>query len=96
MLYCIEMEGGKMHEKRICRKCLLEVIGETELIKSLEELKAAMPEEDRADSAEYARRLAICRECGSLNDGTCAKCGCYVEFRALKKKMYCPHEEKKW
>ena len=85
-----------MQEKKICRRCLLEELGETDLIRSLEELKAAMPDEDMTDNSEYEHRLAICRECDALNDGTCAKCGCYVEFRALKKRMYCPSEERKW
>ena len=80
----------------ICRRCLLEELGEEDLLRSLDELKAAMPEADRADSAEYERRLSECRKCDELNDGTCAKCGCYVEFRALKKRMHCPHENRKW
>ncbi|MBR5091369.1 MAG: hypothetical protein IK093_18245 [Ruminiclostridium sp.] len=80
----------------ICKRCLLEQLGETGLLRSLEELKAAMPPEDKTDNAEYERRLAVCRECDELNSGTCMKCGCYVEFRALKKRMHCPHENRKW
>ncbi len=85
-----------MSEKIICRRCLLEELGQADLIRSLEELKSVMPEEDKTDDVEYARRLDICRKCDELNDGTCGKCGCYVEFRALKKMMYCPHEDRKW
>ena len=81
---------------KICRRCLLEEIGEAELLRSLEELKNAMSEEERAEDSEYARRLGICKECDELNNGTCMKCGCYVEFRALKKRMRCPHEKTKW
>ncbi len=81
---------------RICKRCLLKELGEKELLKSLDELKAAMSDEDKTDSAEYSRRLDICRACGELSNGTCMKCGCYVEFRALKKRMYCPHEHRKW
>ncbi len=80
----------------VCRRCLLEELGEDALLNSLEELKAAMPEEERAEPMEYARRLDICRRCDELNSGTCGKCGCYVEFRALKKRMHCPHEDGKW
>ena len=82
--------------KRICRRCLLEETGENDLIQSLEELRSALPEEEKADSGEYSARLEKCRSCDSLNSGTCVKCGCYVEFRALKKAMHCPHEDRKW
>lgn len=82
--------------QKICKRCLLAAVGENELLRSLEELKAALPDEEKADTAEYERRLGICRRCDFLNAGTCLKCGCYVEFRALKKKMYCPGENRKW
>lgn len=82
--------------ERICKRCLLAEAGETDLLRTLGELKAAMPEEDKADAAEYERRLALCRDCDELIGGTCMKCGCYAEFRALKKRMHCPHELKKW
>lgn len=82
--------------QKICRRCLLAEIGETDLLRSLKELTASMPEEDKADADEYERRLSLCRECDELNGGTCMKCGCYAEFRALKKRMHCPHEHRKW
>lgn len=81
---------------KLCRRCLLAEAGEAELLRSLEELKAALSEEEKTDSKEYERRLEICRKCDELNSGTCMKCGCYAEFRALKKRMYCPHENRKW
>jgi len=84
------------NKKAFCKRCLLEETGQSELIRSLEELKAALPEQEKIEEGEYLRRLSICRQCDSLYDGTCSKCGCYVEFRALKKKMCCPHENKKW
>ena len=80
----------------ICRRCLLSEIGEEALLQSLDELKAALPIDEKADSDEYERRLTICQNCDDLNSGTCMKCGCYVEFRALKKRMSCPHENRKW
>lgn len=80
----------------ICRRCLLEETGLTDLIQTLEELKAAMPDDEKTDDTEYKRRLSICRQCDELIGGTCQKCGCYAEFRALKKRMYCPDEERKW
>ncbi|MBP3855307.1 MAG: hypothetical protein IK990_06835 [Ruminiclostridium sp.] len=80
----------------ICRRCLLEAAGETALLQSLEELKAAMPEDEKVSDAEYSERLKQCSECDELIGGTCGKCGCYAEFRALKKRMHCPHENPKW
>ena len=80
----------------ICRRCLLSEIGEEALLQSLDELKAALPIDEKADSDEYERRLTICKNCDDLNSGTCMKCGCYVEFRALKKRISCPHENRKW
>ena len=82
--------------KKPCLRCLLLESGEKELLKSLEELKTAIPESERADSSLYEKRLSICTECSELSNGMCGKCGGYVEFRALKKRQYCPHEEKKW
>ena len=43
---------------------------------------------------EYERRLAICKECEKLNEGTCLACGCYVELRAAAKAAHCSH--RKW
>lgn len=55
-----------------------------------------IPADRRAEDNLYRRRLDICRECDSLANGICGKCGCYVELRAAKKEMYCASEEKKW
>ena len=79
-----------------CRRCMLEDIGEDALVQSLNELMLAMPPEEKSDDMLYASRLDICRNCDELNGGTCMKCGCYVEFRALKKRMHCPLGEEKW
>jgi len=57
---------------------------------------ALLPEEERASGAEYERRLKLCRECDQLNRGTCAQCGCYVEIRAAKRALHCPHSNPKW
>ena len=82
--------------KIICKRCLLSEAGQNDLVQTLEELKAAMPENDKTDDEEYRKRLSKCRQCDELVGGTCIKCGCYAEFRALKRKMHCPHEERKW
>ena len=66
------------NDKKICRRCLLRDFAE----------------EDRAEDAEYERRLAVCRECSFLFEATCLACGCYAEFRALPKHARCP--KKRW
>ena len=85
-----------MNDFKRCKRCLLAESGQADLARTLAELKTAMPEEEKADETEYERRLTICRGCGDLSGGTCMKCGCYAEFRALKKRMHCPHENRKW
>lgn len=79
-----------------CRKCLFEEIDRNGVYNSIRELIAAIPEEKRAEEREYRRRLEICRRCGSLGEGTCGRCGCFVELRAAKKDMHCPHEKHYW
>lgn len=83
--------------KPICRRCLLEDMpSEAALIQNIRELIALMPPEQRADEALHRQRLAICRNCDHLNDGTCALCGCFVELRAAKRRMRCPDVPARW
>ena len=79
-----------------CRKCLLSEIGEEALLRSLDELKNAIPDAERCDEILYEERLSICKKCSMLNEGMCTVCGCYVEFRALKSDSYCPDIIKRW
>lgn len=80
-------------EKRICKKCLLRDMAEAD-IEMIEKYKAAIKNEDRVDDSVYEDRLNICKDCEHLNVGTCFKCGCYVELRALSPVSKCP--AKKW
>ncbi len=83
-----------MEKRRPCKKCLL---AELDNDKLLAEVRTAIDRLDAADKvtdAEYERRLAVCRECDYLNEGTCNACGCYVELRAAAKSGNCPY--KKW
>lgn len=62
--------------------------------KLLEDIKKAVDRlgpEQRVDDAEYERRLNICKACDFLHEGTCDKCGCYVELRAATKLSDCPY-----
>ena len=51
-------------------------------IRRIEKYKEAIRPEDRTGEAEYEARLAVCRACDWLSEGTCGACGCYVELRA--------------
>ena len=83
--------------KPFCRRCLLEDMpSQAELVRSIQELIALLPEENRAADAQRLRRLNICRHCDHLLSGMCALCGCYVELRAAKKRMICPDVPDRW
>ena len=81
---------------RPCRCLVGEMPGEAELAKIIRERIEDIPEEERAPAEAYALRLSACRECGSLNRGTCALCGCYVEIRAARQEQRCPAVPGKW
>ena len=50
----------------------------------------------RTPDALYETRLACCRDCEALQNGTCMQCGCYVEMRAARSDMHCPLTEPRW
>ena len=75
---------------RPCRCLAGEAPGQEELAALIRERIALIPEEERTPETEYAFRLSRCRACESLNSGTCAQCGCYVEIRAARRWQRCP------
>lgn len=83
--------------RKPCLKCLLQDLpDEKQLSEILRERIAQLPEEERADPETYKTRLDRCRDCTSLNRGTCGECGCYVELRAARIRMSCPHVPPRW
>lgn len=79
-----------------CRRCLPD-IGDTEDIKeAINQRIALLPEDVKSDNELFSKRLAVCDKCESLNQGTCAKCGCYVMLRAAKRHNHCPAVPAKW
>ena len=78
-----------------CR-CLLAEAGQEAMAASIREYLELLAPESRADPEVYESRLGICRACPSLRDGTCARCGCYVEARAGKKSLSCPAVPPLW
>lgn len=87
------MNGGL--RKAPC-KCLLKQAGEIELAKNIGEYISTLSEEIKANDSLYRHRLTLCEDCVHLLNGTCTKCGCYVEMRAAIKTNRCPSEEKFW
>ena len=88
------VSGGGAAEQR-CRRCFLyEMDGQETYYQSVVRLRQAMPAAEKADDAEYDRRLSVCRECSYLDNATCMQCGCYAEVRALKRAARCP--VKRW
>lgn len=82
-----------MELRRICKKCLLRDMQESEQGELKKYLSVIKPQ-DKVSHEVYETRLNICRECEKLVEATCVACGCYVEYRAIVKHSACPY--KKW
>lgn len=84
-----------MAEPKPCR-CLLMASGQEDMARLVAEYIATLPEESRVPEEIYRARLTLCEGCEALNNGTCARCGCYVEARAAKRGLSCPAVPAKW
>lgn len=83
-----------MDTKRICKKCLLAELDNEKLLADVQKAIRLLKDDDRASDELYQNRLALCKECDYLNEGTCGACGCFVELRAATAIGKCPY--KKW
>ncbi len=79
-----------------CKKCLLAETGLSAEYENVKQFIEVLPEIHKVPQEVYEARLNICKECENLADGTCIKCGCYVEIRAIKNRMSCPDEKDRW
>lgn len=79
-----------------CKRCLIDAISEKELFASIRARIDDLPESERAPEPIYAERLSICQSCDALIGGTCMQCGCFVQLRAAKARMHCPHPKRFW
>ncbi len=77
-----------------CKKCLLAELDNEKLLADVKQAVARLAIKDKVSDEIYDRRLAVCKECDYLNEGTCNACGCYVELRAATKAGNCPYS--KW
>ena len=86
-----------MNDGRFCLRCLLSDLSDME--EAAREVGAqidALPSENRVNEQTRTERLTICRECGYLENATCALCGCYVDFRAAQRWKACPDIPPRW
>ena len=84
-----------MADGRIPCRCLLDEQW-PELHQAVRDYVELLPEEQKAPDDIYQARLAACKACDNLRDGTCSLCGCYVEARAAKRGLGCPDLPAKW
>ena len=81
---------------RPCRCLTADMPGGDALARIIRERTEQIPEAEQTPESLRLRRLDACRECGKLNRGTCALCGCYVEIRAARRRMDCPDVPPRW
>ena len=79
-----------------CRLCETVFPTPAQLKAYLDAYVADLPDQERADDAVMAQRLAQCRSCPHLRVATCALCGCYVQARCAKIRLRCPATPPRW
>lgn len=80
-----------------CRQCLLrDMADEDDFYRGVLRYRSVLSAEERTPDGEYESRLSACRACGSLENGTCRQCGCFVEMRAARVDMHCPKADAAW
>lgn len=74
-----------------CKGCTADVKVTDEQMARLWAKLGELPPEDLADDSMYEHRLALCRDCPSLQYGTtCRHCGCLVAWKARLSRSRCP------
>jgi hypothetical protein len=86
-----EVKNEQVNEP-ICKGCLATVRLSPDEIKKLFGETLRVRDIKTVTEEEHQRRLAICKECASLQYGTtCSHCGCIVEIRAKLAASHCPY-----
>lgn len=83
-------------DKKECKRCLLLQSGDSYNYELIQTYIAKIKPADKCDDVLYSQRLEICKSCYQLVNGTCLKCGCYVEFRAAFAAKHCPKSKAIW
>ena len=78
----------------VCKKCLLREAFPADYEKYVASLLRRMTPAQKTPEDAYQSRLAQCKACDQLNNGTCMGCGCLVELKAAYKNEKCPY--RKW
>ena len=89
------MKEGTENRRR-CYKCLLREMDEEAYMKQLHRCIELLDRDVKTAEEIYKGRLSLCKQCDYLEAGTCQACGCYVELRAARSEMNCPHEKHFW
>ena len=80
-----------------CRACLLrDTLNKEEYRKTILRVRENLSPRLLASDALYESRLALCTSCEHLQNGTCMRCGCLVEMRAMRTDQHCPPPLKHW
>lgn len=79
-----------------CVRCLLRELGRTQALQQIEAYRDSVPKMEQVDPEQYETRLAVCKACKWLYQGTCRKCGAYVEARAFRESSHCPLGHHMW
>lgn len=80
-----------------CRQCLLrEMLDPEEYERTVLRVRRSLSPRLRTPDEEYESRLDACRACTHLQGGTCMRCGCLVEMRAMRRDMHCPPPVGRW
>lgn len=80
-----------------CRQCLLrDMLDPQDYERTVERVRRALHARVRTPDAQYEQRLSVCRDCDQLQNGTCMRCGCLVEMRAMRRDMHCPPPRSRW
>ena len=91
------VEGTLRQEDKLCRRCLLrDLMTPEQYAATVTRVRDALNPRLLVTDEEYARRLALCEACAHIQGGTCMRCGCLVEVRALRKDQHCPPPVKSW
>ena len=84
-------------EKGRCRQCLLrDTLDEAAYYKTVLRVRESLSPRVRTPDDAYEARLAACTACEHLENGTCMRCGCLVEMRAMRLDMHCPPPARRW
>lgn len=82
--------------ERVCKRCLLKELSETDYFKSIYDYIENIPPERKTEDDIYQARLALCKSCDHLINGMCELCGCFAEVRAAKKMQHCAKDPAIW